>query len=157
MKSKPELRLALQVSSERHIWIVSLLSGFAVFSIAIFLQWLIYDDWMHRGSLRVVGSTLAAFLTFVFVLYWRRAVRRQKIEILHRFERIRWMNDRIRNSLQTIECLIYARDAHATDPVRGAVDAIEDVLHEVFVESSNGIPTPEPSFEPGSEIEKASR
>ncbi len=138
MKSKSELPLARQISSDRHIWLISVLSGFAVFCVAIFLQWLIYDDWMHRGSLRVVGSTLAAFLTFIFVFRWRRAVRQRKIEILRRFERIRWMNDRIRNSLQAIECLTWSDDAHATDPVRDAVDAIEDVLHEVFVESYSG-------------------
>jgi len=140
MKPKAELPLVRQISTDRHIWMVSLFSAFAVFSVAIFLQWLIYDDWMHRGSLRVVGSTLAAFLTFIFVSWWRRAVRHEKIEILRRFERIRWMNDRIRNSLQAIECLTWSDDAHATDPVRDAVDAIEDVLHEVFVESYSGFP-----------------
>ncbi|MFY9745830.1 MAG: hypothetical protein WA891_15560 [Acidobacteriaceae bacterium] len=138
MRSRTELPLVRQVSSDRQIWLVSLVSAGAIFLVAIFLQWLIYDDWMHRGSLRVVGSTLAAFLTFVFVFRWRRSVRRRKIEILRRFERIRWMNDRIRNSLQAIECLTWSGNPHATDPVRSAVDAIEDVLHEVFVESYSG-------------------
>ena len=45
------------------------------------------------------------------------------------------MNDRIRNSLQAIECVVYATNRHVTDPVRDAVDAIESVLHDVLVEA----------------------
>jgi hypothetical protein len=54
---------------------------------------------------------------------------------LRRFEKIKWMNDRIRNSLQAIECVVYATKLHVTDPVRDAVDAIESVLQEVLVEA----------------------
>lgn len=107
--------------------------GLGVFFIAICLQWLVYDDWLHKsGPLRIVGSAVAFFLTFVFVFRWQLAARTRKIETLHRFETIRWMNDRIRNSLQAIECLVYASNPHVTDPVKEAVDTIEKVLDEVL-------------------------
>jgi hypothetical protein len=107
--------------------------GAGVFFIAICLQWLVYDDWLHKsGPLRIVGSAVAFFLTFVFVFRWQLAARKRKIETLHRFETIRWMNDRIRNSLQAIECLVYASNPHVTDPVKEAVDTIEKVLDEVL-------------------------
>lgn len=44
------------------------------------------------------------------------------------------MNDRIRNSLQAIECLTYAANPEATEPVRSAVNVIEGVLEEVLAE-----------------------
>jgi hypothetical protein len=54
---------------------------------------------------------------------------------LRRFEEIKWMNDRIRNSLQAIECVVYATNRGVTDPVKDAVDTIESVLQEVLVET----------------------
>jgi hypothetical protein len=106
---------------------------------AILLQWFIYDDWMHRnGPLRLVGSVMAAALTFACVYHWQLGVRERKLEMLRRFERIRWMNDRVRNSLQAIEFVVYATNPHVTDPVKDAVDAIESVLQEVLAESSAG-------------------
>ena len=55
--------------------------------------------------------------------------------MLRRFETILGMNDRIRNALQIIECATYATNPEATEPVRDAVDAIEDVLREVLAET----------------------
>jgi len=104
--------------------------------VAIGLQWFVYDDWLHNnGPLRLVGSALAAALTFGFVYHWQLGQREKKIENLRRFERIKWMNDRIRNSLQAIECVVYATNPHVTDPVKDAVDTIESVLQEVLVET----------------------
>lgn len=114
----------------------SIVSGLAVFLFAVVLQWFIYDDWMHRnGPLRLVGGALASALTSAFVCQWQLGQREKKIENLRRFERIKWMNDRIRNSLQAIECVVYATNRHVTDPVRDAVDTIESVLQEVLVET----------------------
>ena len=47
-----------------------------IFLVAIFLQWLICDGVFGccAAIFRVVGSTLAAFLTFVFVFRWRRSI-----------------------------------------------------------------------------------
>jgi hypothetical protein len=62
-------------------------------------------------------------------------VRKQKLEMLRRFEIILRMNDRIRNALQIIECVTYATNPEATEPVRDAVDVIEGVLHEVLADA----------------------
>lgn len=136
MKSKAAPPLSRQISPDRYLWFTSVLAGLTVFATVIFLQWLIYDDWMHRGGpLRLVGSALAAVLTGLLTFRWQSVVRKRKIEILHRFETIRWMNDRIRNSLQAIECVIYASHPQMTDSVRDAVDAIEEVLRGVLEET----------------------
>ncbi len=136
MKLKAKPPLTTQIPSLGMICFSSIVSGLAIFLLAVILQWFIYDDWMHKnGPLRMVGSALAAGLTFVFVYHWQVGQREKKIENLRRFERIRWMNDRIRNSLQAIECVVYATNRHVTDPVRDAVDTIESVLQEVLDES----------------------
>jgi hypothetical protein len=136
MKLRVELPLFRQTPSYVSIWLISSFAAVSVFSIAILLQWLIYNDWMHdSGRVRVVGSLLAFVLTFLFALRWQLAKRRQTLEILRRFETIRRINDRIRNSLQAIECLVFATHPHATDPVRDAVDAIENVLQELLHET----------------------
>jgi hypothetical protein len=51
--------------------------------------------------------------------------------MLLRFETIARMNDRVRNALQTIECVTYLSDPEATQPVREAVEVIDDVLQDV--------------------------
>jgi hypothetical protein len=108
-------------------------------SAAVLLQWFIYDDWMHKvGPLRLVGSAFASALTFAYVYHWQLGLRERKVEMLRRFERIRSMNDRIRNSLQTIELVVYATNPHVTNPVKDAVDTIESVLREVLVETNAG-------------------
>lgn len=134
------------------IWLVSLASGICVFGIAIFLQWLVYDDWMHdHVPVRLVGSGLAAALGMFVVMRWQFALRRRREEMLRRFETIRWMNDRIRNSLQKIDLLAFANNADAAEAVSGAVDAIEDVLHEVLAETHPAVPNSEaqPAYRTG--------
>lgn len=135
MRLRVQLPIARQIPSHFSIVVASVLAGSAVFSIAILLQWLIYDDWLHaNGPLRLVGSVLAFLLTSGFVCRWLESRRRQKIEMLRRLETIQWMNDRIRNCLQAIECVVYATNPHVTDPVRDAVDGIEDVLQEMLTQ-----------------------
>ena len=136
MKSKAEPPFASRIPSVAMIGFSSIVSGVAVFLIIVALQWFVYDDWMHKnGPLRLIGSALASALTFGFVYHYQLEQRAKKIENLRRFERIKWMNDRIRNSLQAIECVVYATKRHVTDPVREAVDTIESVLQEVLVET----------------------
>ena len=107
----------------------SIISALSILLVAIALQWFVYNDCMHKnGPLRLIGSALASALTFGFVYQYQLGQRRKKIENLRRFERIKWMNDRIRNSLQAIECLVYGTNRHVTDPVRDAVETIENVL-----------------------------
>jgi lipid-A-disaccharide synthase-like uncharacterized protein len=143
MKPKANPPLSRQIVSEITIWLVSSFCGVAVFAMAVFIQWLIYDDWMHdKGPVRLVGSILAGGLAFAVAVRWQFGVRWRKVELLQRFESIKWMNDRIRNSLQAIECVTYAADPYATESVRSAVDAIEAVLMEVLAESHPAAPQP---------------
>jgi hypothetical protein len=128
--------LSRQIASKSTIWLISLIAGGAVFAITLLLQWLVYDDWMHwKGPLRIVGSTLAGVLTFLLSSHWQNVRRRQRIDMLRRFETIAWMNDRIRNALQAIQCVDYAANSHATDSVRNAVGIIDGVLSEVLSET----------------------
>jgi hypothetical protein len=146
MTPKSEFSLSRQITSDLAIWVLSLFAGLSVFSIAILLQWLIYDDWMHdSGPVRLVGSFLALVLTVLFSVRWQRTKRQQKIEVIRRVETIKWMNDRIRNSLQAIECLVYASNPHVTDPVRDSVDAIEEVLKEILSDLPLGLANPAPA------------
>jgi hypothetical protein len=136
MKFRRPTPSARQIPSHTSILLLSFVSGVGVFAIAILLQWLIYDDWLRDpGPVRVVGSMLSLVLTALFVYRWQETKRREKIAILKRLETIKWMNDRIRNSLQAIECVVFANHQHVTDPVRDAVDAIENVLEEMLSES----------------------
>lgn len=135
MKPKTKKPLWQQISSQVWIAFVAAVSGLAVLGAVILLQWIIYDDWLHRAGLRLVGSVVAGVLTSLFAYRWQLAVREQKLEMLRRFETILRMNDRIRNALQIIECTTYANNPEATEPVRDAVDVIEGVLHEVLADA----------------------
>ncbi len=138
------------IGSSLAIWLVSLASGGCVFGVAIFLQWLVYDDFMHdHVPIRLVGSGLATALAIFVVMRWQLGLRRRREEMLHRFETIRWMNDRIRNALQKIDLVVFANNAHATDAVSEAVDAIEDVLREVLAETHPAPPDPRLEPHPG--------
>jgi cytosine/uracil/thiamine/allantoin permease len=136
MRLKAERPLLSEIPSIASICFFSILSALIVFSVALLLQWFIYNDWMHRnGQLRLVGSALASAWTFAFVYHRQVGLREKKVEMLRRFERIKWMNDRIRNSLQAIELVMYASNPNLTNSVKDAVDTIEGVLHEVLVET----------------------
>jgi len=156
MPSKPATPLSRQIMSDPAIWLFSVLAGLSVFALAIFIQWLIYNDWLHdHGPVRVVGSTLAAALTIAGVWRWQLVVRQRKLEMLRRFETIKWMTDRIRNSLQAIECVTYAASREATEPVRIAVDVIEGVLDEVLAEHHPGARQAPRPIAPGGAVIKA--
>ena len=148
MPSQTSPSLSSRVASQLTVWLLSLVAGLTVFAIAVFFQWLVYDDWMHdSGPVRLVGSLLAGALMFAVAYRWQLALRRRKLEMLRRFETIRWMNDRIRNSLQAIECVTYASSPEATEPVRAAVDTIESVLQEVLAGAHAPSP-PSPAAQP---------
>jgi hypothetical protein len=125
-----------RITSHWQILLISLGASFFVLGVALLIQWLIYDDWLRRtGPLRVVGTSIAAVLTLIFMLRWQYSVRRQQQEMVHRFELISCMNDRIRNALQAIECVTYISDPEATEAVRREVNAIDEVLREVLLET----------------------
>jgi hypothetical protein len=135
MKFRAKTPLWQQISSTGSIVFIAAAAGLAVLGASTLLQWIIYDDWLHRAGLRLVGSVVAGVLTSLFAYRWQMAVREQKLRMLRRFETILRMNDRIRNALQIIECATYATNPEATEPVRDAVEVIEGVLHEVLAET----------------------
>jgi hypothetical protein len=121
------------IRNNRCIVASSLAAAFAVFASALLLQWAVYDGWLHdRGPLRVVGSLVAALLTFAFSCCWQDSARSRQLHALRRDAELRDAHDRVRNSLQTIECVTYARAPDTTEPVRNAVDLIEKTLVEAF-------------------------
>lgn len=127
--------LPRRIATTASIWLVSLASGLCVLVFAAFLQWLIYDDWMHgHGPLQMFGTLLAAALTFIVVLRWQFSIRSRRLEMLKHFETIEWMNDRIRNALQSIDLIAFAH-SDAAEQVRTAVDAISVILKEVLEEA----------------------
>lgn len=121
------------LSSPLRMVLFSFLASFCVLAASLLIQWLVYEDWLHRtGPLRIVGTSIATVVTFAFVLRWQYAVRRNQREMLRRFEMILRMNDRIRNSLQAIACVTYLSQPEATESVRQAAQEIDGVLREVL-------------------------
>jgi len=130
------------IASRGKILLISLAASVFVVAGSLLTQWLVYDDWLHRkGPLRIVGTCIAAVVTFVFAMRWQLAIRERQLEMVRRLEMILGMNDRIRNALQAIECLTYVAQPEATESVRQSVNVIDNVLREVLAESG---PTHEP-------------
>ncbi len=123
------------IFSAARIVLLSFVSSFFVLVVSLILQWAVYDDWLHHtGPLRLIGSLVAAVLTFLFVLRWQYFLRERHLEMLRRFETIARMNDRIRNALQIIECTAFLSNPEAANHVGQAVDMIDGVLQEVFAD-----------------------
>jgi hypothetical protein len=121
-----------RVITHRRLIVYSLVASSSVLLVSLLVQWFVYDDWLHEtGPIHVVGTTLAAVLTFGFVLHWQLGLRRQHAESMRRFQIIAEMNDRIRNQLQAIECVMYARDQGAMKEVAEAVKKIDSALQGV--------------------------
>lgn len=126
--------------SKHRILIYSIAASFSVLLVSMALQWLVYDDWLHQtGPFHVIGSSLAAVMTFVFVLRWFLAARERSVEAQRRFAIIAEANDRIRNKLQAIECLTYASDSlneGLTEAVHEAIDGIDAALRGMVEDST---------------------
>lgn len=126
-----------EVSPQSNVKIIFFAAAcsFGVLVASLMIQWLVYDDWLHKtGPLRIIGSSIATLLAFGFVVRWQLAVRERDREMLARFEQIAQMNDRIRNALQAIELVTYAAQSAATEPVQDAVQSIDNVLTEVLTD-----------------------
>jgi type VI protein secretion system component VasK len=130
------MRSSSPFSSRTRIFTISLLASFFVLVVSLVIQWLVYDDWLlETGPLRIVGTSIAALVTLVFMLRWQYRVREQQREMVRRFKLISHMNDRIRNALQAIECVAYVSRLDETGIVRQEVEAIDKVLREVLTET----------------------
>ena len=131
-----KLQSANPVASKGRILVFSVLAAIPVLTASLLVQWLVYDDWLHQtGPLRIVGTSIATGVTFLFALRWQTSIRERQLEMVRRMEMILQMNDRIRNALQAIECLTYVAQPEATESVRQSVDVIDSVLREVLAES----------------------
>jgi hypothetical protein len=131
----PTTTSAYPILSKPRIALISAISGLMTGAIVLLSQWLVYDDWLHRSDpLRIIGTVVSGILTFLFVHRWQSLQRQRQMETVKRFERIAFMNDRIRNSLQAIECVTFVAQPQATEAVQDAVNAIDRVLGEVLEE-----------------------
>ena len=128
------------------MFLFSFMASLLVLGTSLLIQWLIYDDWLHRTGVRVVGTSIATLVTFIFVLRWQHMVHEKQLEMVRRLEMISYMNDRIRNALQAIECVTYLSQPEATAPVRQAVDSIDEVLRDVL--AAAGHPLVQPGLPP---------
>ncbi len=129
-------RLRVPLSSTAGMIAYSLACSFFVLIVALLLQVLVYDDWLHdTGPIRVIGTTVASLVTFGFVLHWQKGLRRQQEEAYRRFAVIAEANDRIRNQLQAIEFLLYRAEQASTKELAAAVDLIDDALHGLIAEA----------------------
>jgi hypothetical protein len=141
MKYKGHSVSSIPSWSRRRIYLSSIASGALVMGAAMFIQWLIYDDWLHdSGPLRIVGSFLAGALTFAFSYRLQESSHHRQMEARRRSEAIRLAHDRVRNSLQAIECVTYAHDPLTAEPIKNAVDVIERTLEEALEATEELVP-----------------
>lgn len=134
MSVQPSARDLLADSSDLSIWFYSLVSGALTTGGATWIQWLVYDDWLHdAGPLRLAGSVLAGLFLGALVFRSRWQAREKKRRMLEHLHAIRWTNDRIRNSLQAIECITFAAAPQIAEDVRHSVDSIELILDDLLV------------------------
>jgi hypothetical protein len=123
-------------NSTTRIVLYCLVASSSVLLVALVLEWLVYADLLHRtGPLRVVGTTIAAVVTFAFVLQWQLGLRRRHSEALRRLRLIAEFNDQIRNAMQAVACVTYATDPNAAEAIRQAVEKIDLALRGVVAES----------------------
>lgn len=138
-------RESLPQTTVLRVCLYSFLASCSVSIGSFVLQWIIYDDWLHEtGPLRFVGTAVAAVITFFFVWRWQEGIRRRTADTQRRLLIIADMNDRIRNALQAIECITYAKDEAATQAVRDSVERIDMALRGMVAEVNGHGPSQSP-------------
>jgi hypothetical protein len=134
MSVQHTVRELLADSSDASIWTYSVVSGALAVGAAIFVQWLVFNDWLHEaGLLRLAGSALAGLLLGALVFRSQWHAREKRRWMLKRLQAMRWANDRIRNSLQALERVTYPAAPVLTPDVKDAVDTIECILNGLLV------------------------
>lgn len=121
-----------RVSSDLRIRAIALGMGLLVFLVALGIQWIIYDRFLHQDGIRIVGSLIAAIIATLLVQTLETSARNQRLRELRRLEVIALLNHHIRNALQTIvNC---SGDSDSTNTIRVSVERIEWALGEVLPE-----------------------
>jgi hypothetical protein len=129
---KPEFvrKPDLKIRSDAEIWVLSLGSGVVVFFVALVIQWIIYDRFLHQDGLRFVGSVISGACAALLVHGMSLQTRRSRLSELHRLECIALMNHHIRNALQAIVCC--SGSSESAEIIHDSVNRIERVLSDVL-------------------------
>ncbi len=123
-RSKDHIRSPLQ------IWLIAISIGLLVFLIALGLQWVIYDRFLHEDGVRIVGSAIAAVIAGILVQTLETAARNQRLRERQRLEVIALLNHHIRNALQAI--ISASGSSDSTNTIRLSAERIEWALGEVL-------------------------
>lgn len=124
----------LKLRSKLQIWVSALATGMLVFLLALGLQWIIYDRYLHEYGVRIVGSMIAAVIAIVLVETLAMRSRDQRKREIERLKTIALLNHHIRNALQAI--VGYSGSSNSTDAIRSSVERIEWALGEVLPDLS---------------------
>ncbi len=120
----------VKLRSRFRIWLSALFISIIVFAIALGIQWVIYDRYLHEAGIRVVGSAIAAGVSVVLVVSLGILERNQRLREIRRLETIALLNHHIRNGLQAI--ISSSGATNSTDTIRASVERIEWALGEVL-------------------------
>lgn len=124
----------LKLRSKLQIWVSALATGMLVFLLALGLQWIIYDRYLHEYGVRIVGSMIAAVIAIILVETLAMRSREQRKREIERLKTIALLNHHIRNALQAI--VAYSGSSNSTDAIRSSVERIEWALGEVLPDLS---------------------
>lgn len=124
----------LKLRSKLQIWLSALATGTLVFLLALGLQWVIYDRYLHEYGVRIVGSLIASVIASILVETLAMRSRDQRKREIERLKTIALLNHHIRNALQAI--VAYSGSSNSTDAIRSSVERIEWALGEVLPDLS---------------------
>ncbi|HEY3928794.1 MAG TPA: hypothetical protein VGL89_10485 [Candidatus Koribacter sp.] len=119
----------LKIRSRSEILLLSAGVAVGVFLLALGVQWVIYDRFLHDDGLRIVGSTIAALLAAILTERLESISRARSLQELRRLEMLAVINHHVRNALQAILCSDGYGESKA---IQAAVDRIEWALREVL-------------------------
>lgn len=126
--------------SNRSTIVYAVAASFSVLLVSVVLQWLVYDDWLHEtGPLHLIGSTIAAVITFIFLLRWLRMERTRRFDAQRRFAMIAQSNDKIRNKLQALVGIKYLSNDRLAESMREAVEEIDAALDGIVEDARVGV------------------
>src|SRR5581483_728086 len=119
----------IKIRSRSEIFLLSIGVAAGVFLLALGIQWVIYDRFLHDDGIRIVGSIIAALLAAILTERLESSSRARNLKELHRLEMLAVINHHVRNALQAILCSDVYSESKA---IQAAVDRIEWTLREVL-------------------------